>query len=136
MQACKDDFRKTKAHLEMMLTRDMKGKKRSFYCYTGSKMLNRENVGSLLNGVGVFVTADTDRAEVLIALFASVFFINNISQASVLREGVKGGQELLAANEGQVWDYLSEVNPYVPMRPNSLPPRVLREPHDVLDKEG
>lgn len=72
-------------------------------------------MGSLLNRAGDFVTTDTDRAEVYITLFASVF-INNVSQASVLREGVKGGQELLAANEGRVWDYLSEVNLYVSMR--------------------
>lgn len=72
-------------------------------------------MGSLLNGAGDFVTTDTDRAELYIALFASVF-INNVSQASVLREGVKGGQELLAANEGRLLDYLSEVNLYVSMR--------------------
>ena len=74
----------------MTLTRDIKGKKRSFCCYISSKRLNKENVGSLLNGVGDFVTADTDRAEVSIALFPSVFFINNVSQAFILREEVKG----------------------------------------------
>jgi len=91
MQACKDDFRKTKAQIEMTLTRDIQGKKRSFCCYTGSKRLNKENVGFLLNGVGDLVTADTDRADILIALFASAYFINKVCQASVLREGVKGG---------------------------------------------
>lgn len=116
IQAHRDDFRKTKAHLEVTLTRDIKGKKRSFCRYISSKRLNKENVGSLLNGAGDFVTTDTYRAEVYIALFASVFFTNNVSQASVLREEVKGGQELLAANEGWVWDYLSEVNLYVSMR--------------------
>ena len=100
----------------MTLTRDIKGKKRSFCCYISSKRLNKENVGSLLNGAGDFVTTDTYRAEIYIALFASVFFINNVSETSVLREEVKGGQELLAANEGRVWDYLSEVNLYVSMR--------------------
>lgn len=79
MQAGKDDFRKTKTHLETTFTRDIKGKKRTFHCYIGSKRLNKENVGFLLNGVGDFVTADTNRAEVLIALFASVFLINKVS---------------------------------------------------------
>lgn len=45
-------------------------------------------MSSLLNGVRDFVTADTDRSEVLIALFVSSFFINKFSHLS-LKKGLK-----------------------------------------------
>lgn len=79
--------RKTKAHLEMTLTSNIKSKKKSFCCYISSKRLKKQNARFLWNRMGDFVTADT--AMVFITLFASIFFINNMSQASVLREYVK-----------------------------------------------
>lgn len=42
----------------------MKGKKKSFYHSVSSKRMNKENTGSLLNGVGYLVTMDAQKAEV------------------------------------------------------------------------
>lgn len=45
-------IRMTKAHLELNLVRNMKGRQKGFYKYIGSKRKTWENVGLLLNGEG------------------------------------------------------------------------------------
>lgn len=54
-----------------MLPSDIRGNRKGFYSYTGSKRLNKENVSPLLNGRGGLVSVDTDKAEVG-AFFASL----------------------------------------------------------------
>lgn len=49
--------------------------------------LNKGNVSPLLNGLGILVTADTDKAFLVLAFTVSV------SQASVLEGMVQGGEE-------------------------------------------
>lgn len=46
---CRDGVRKVKAHLELNVTRGMKGNKKGFCRYNGSKREIRENVAPLLN---------------------------------------------------------------------------------------
>ena len=67
-------------------------------------MLNKDNVDSLLNGMGDLVTADTDKAEILDAFFSPVF-TNKVSQSSLLSERVHRGKQL-AVDENRVRDYL------------------------------
>lgn len=76
-----------------MLSRDLKGNKNSF-CRT--KRLNKGSV-DLLRG-----TADTGKAEVLSAFFASLF-PSKVSQVSVTRGRVQAGNEQSAVG--------SQVNP-------------------------
>lgn len=76
-----------------MVSRDLKGNKNGF-CRT--KRLNKESV-DLLRG-----TADTAKAEVLCAYFASLF-PNKVSHVSVTRGRVQGDNEKPAAG--------SQVNP-------------------------
>lgn len=64
----------------------IKSSKKSFYQYIHSKMLNKDNVGSLLNRVGDLVTADTDKVEISDAFFSPAF--TKVSQASLLSERV------------------------------------------------
>lgn len=59
-----------KACLELNLARDVKGKKRGFCRYISSKRKTGENVGSLLNRTGDLVTEDTEKTNVLSALFS------------------------------------------------------------------
>jgi len=73
VKACRDATRKAKAHLELNLARDGEHNKKSFFKYISSKQKTRENVGPLLNEVGVMVTEDAEKAELLNAFFASVF---------------------------------------------------------------
>jgi len=61
VKPCRDATRKAKVHLELNLTRDVKNKKKSFFKYISSKWKTRENVGPLLNKVGVLVMQDTER---------------------------------------------------------------------------
>lgn len=68
-----DDVRKAKAQLQLRLARDIKVNKNSNYCCISTKRLDKEKMGSVLSKVGDLVAADTGKAEMLIAFFASVF---------------------------------------------------------------
>jgi len=66
-------MRKAKVHLELNLARDVKDNRKGFFKYISSKQVTRDNVGLLLNEVGVLVTEDAEKSELLNACFASVF---------------------------------------------------------------
>jgi len=53
VRACRDATRKAKAHLELNLAKDVKKNKKGFFKYISSKRRIRDNVGPLLNEVGV-----------------------------------------------------------------------------------
>lgn len=50
------------------MSRDIKGKVKGFYKYTGDKRKTKEYVGLLLNEAKDLVTADMEEAEVLFCL--------------------------------------------------------------------
>jgi len=75
-------MRKAKAHLQFNLSRDVKDNKKGFFKYISSKWKTRDNVGLLLNEVGVLVMGDTEKAELLNAFFASVLAAKAGSRAS------------------------------------------------------
>ena len=75
VRVCMDATRKAKAWLELKLARDVKDNKKGFYKYVNSKRKTRENVGPLLNEAGALVTEDTEKAELLNAIFCfSLYF--------------------------------------------------------------
>lgn len=51
----------------------MKARKKSFCIYTASKRKTKEGVGPLLSEAVDLVTTNTEKAEVLSAIFASIF---------------------------------------------------------------
>jgi len=73
LRVCRGEMRKAKVHVELNLARDVKDNKKGFFNYISSKRKARDNVGLLMNEVGVLVTEDTEKAELLNAAFASVF---------------------------------------------------------------
>jgi len=68
-------MRKAKVHLELTLAKDVRDNKKDFLKYISSKWKTRENTGLLLNEVGTLVMEDTEKAELLNALFASVSIV-------------------------------------------------------------
>jgi len=80
VRACRDATRKAKAHLELKLARDVKNNKKGFFKYISCKRKARDNVGLLLNEVGVPVTEDADKADLLNAFFV---------QSSVPRQALR-----------------------------------------------
>lgn len=66
-KACRDQVSKVKAHLELNLSRDVRGKKGGFYRYISRKRKTGSNVDRLLNG-----TEDTEKTSVLSVLFSLV----------------------------------------------------------------
>lgn len=56
-----------------MELRLLKGTKQRFYHYVCNKGVNEDDVGLLLNEVHELISADRDMAELLSAVFASVF---------------------------------------------------------------
>jgi len=73
----------------LKLARDVKNNKKGFFKYISSKRKARDNVGPLLNEVGILVMEDAEKAELLNAFFTSVFSIKadpQKSQALEVRE--------------------------------------------------
>ena len=69
--------------------RDVRNNKKGFFKYIISKWKTRDNVGPLLNEVGVLVMEDAEKADLLNAAFASVFSAKagpQESQAPEVRE--------------------------------------------------
>jgi len=73
VQACRDTVRTATAQLKLDLVRDVKGNKMGFCKYKSDKCKTRENVGPLPNETGDLVRQDIEKAEVLNAVFASIF---------------------------------------------------------------
>jgi len=80
VRACRDATRKAKAHLELKLARDVKNNKKGFLNYISSKRKTRDNVGTLLNEVGVPLMEDVEKTELLNAL---------LLQSSVARQALR-----------------------------------------------
>lgn len=64
---------KAKAQLEVKLAREVKGNKKGFYKYIGSKRKGKEHVGPLLEGAGDLMTGDMRKDKVLKGFFSSAF---------------------------------------------------------------
>ena len=70
---CREKIRKAEAQLELNLATKVRESSKYFYKYISSKRRARDDLHSLLDAEGNLVTKDQDKAEVLNALFASVF---------------------------------------------------------------
>ena len=117
--------RKAKAHLELNLARAVKDNKKSFFKYISSKQLTSEHVGPLLNGMGGLVMEDTEKMELLNALFASVFTGKagpQESQALEAREEAYRKDDLPLLEENCVRDRLSNLDAHKSMSPDGMHP--------------
>ena len=63
-QAVRHQVRKVKALIELNMTRDIKGNKKSFYRYVSDKRKTRENVVPLRKEMGGLVTEGMEKVEV------------------------------------------------------------------------
>ena len=130
--ACRDAVRKAKAHLELRLARGLKGNSNSFHRYIGRSRETEENAGPRLHGAGELVRADTNKAGALDAFSASAFAKKDC-QCSVPSKRVQGGGAALpAVGEDQIKECFRGADPYGPMGPGGLHPRVPRELADVF----
>lgn len=72
------------------MARDVKGNNKNFYKYILHKRKIRENTGALKKKMGVLVTHEIEKAEVLNYCFASVFTRKCSRHTTQVTEG-KGG---------------------------------------------
>jgi len=85
----------------------------------------RDNVGPLLNEVGVLVTEDAEKAELLNAFFAAVFSAKagpQESQALEVREEACREDDLPLVEEDWVRDHLSNLEAHKSMGPDGMHP--------------
>jgi len=122
VRACRGATKKAKVHLELNLARDMKDNK-GFFKYTSRKQKTRDNVGLLLNEVGVLVMEDAEKAELLNAFFASVFSAKagpQESQALEVREEACRKDDFPLVEEHCVRDHLSKLDTHKSMGPDGM----------------
>jgi len=81
-------IRKVKARMELRFPRDVRGNKKSLYCYISNKRLTKENVYQMLSGLGDTVMTKMDKSEVLEAFFVAVC-TNSVSHTSVISEHIQ-----------------------------------------------
>jgi len=124
VRTCREATRKAKAHLEVNLASHVKDKKQGFCNYTSSKQKTRENVGLLLNEVGAMVVEDTEKAELLNALFVLVCTAkaSRASQPLEVREKSCRKEDLPLVEEDRVRDHLSKLNTHKSMGPDGMHP--------------
>jgi len=91
IRSCREEIRKAKAELELMLVTVVRDNKISFYKYISNKKRANESLHPLFDTRGNIVNKDEEKAEVLHAFFASVFNsqtgYSQSSQPPVLEDG-------------------------------------------------
>jgi len=123
VKACRDTTKKAKVHLVLNLAREVKDNKKGFFNYISSKRKTRDDVGPLLNEVGVLVTEDTEKAELLNAYFALLFSVKagpQESKAPEVREEACRKNHLPLIEEDCVRDHLSSLNAHKFMGANGM----------------
>ncbi|CAM4533257.1 unnamed protein product [Lepidochelys olivacea] len=131
-QACRNEIRRAKSHLELQLARDVKSNKKGFFRYVNNKKKVKETVGPLLNEGGNLVTEDVEKANVLNAFFASVFTNKVSSRTTALGSTARGEGDQPSVEKEVVRDYLEKLDEHKSMGPDALHPRVLKKLADVI----
>ncbi|GAB0186348.1 mitochondrial enolase superfamily member 1 [Grus japonensis] len=133
VRAAREQVRKAKALIEIILARDVKDNKKSFYRYVSEKRRMRENGGPLWNETGDRVTQDMEKAEVVNDSFASVLTGECLSYTAQVTEGRDWeNAEPPTVGEDQVREYLRNLKVHKSMGPDELHPQVLRELADEV----
>jgi len=73
VRSCREEIRKAKAQLELILGTVVKHRKKCLYKYFNNQKRSKENLHPLLDSGVNIVTKDKENAEILSAFFASVF---------------------------------------------------------------
>ena len=98
-----DGVRKTKAQMQLDLTKGTKKNKKGFYRYINQKRRDQEGVTPLLvTNTGKLVTVDKQKAEVLINFFCSLF-TDNCSSHITQANGLESGDGEMKAGRGEMF---------------------------------
>lgn len=103
---CRAGVRTARAHLDLILARNVKDYKSRFYRYISSKR-KRENMNPQLNRTGDLVIKDMEEAEVLGTFFTSVFTAKVCLQESWIIGNVWSEDDLLLVGEEKTEEHLS-----------------------------
>ena len=125
--------RKLRSDFEKQLLSEVKSNPKSFWRYANSRLKTKKGIDDLQDNMGVLVSDDSQKAQLLNDFFSSVFTVEDVSTVPpvVPITSIASLQDI-SITEGKVKAKLANLKPSSSPGPDNIHPRTLREGAEFL----